>query len=178
MPVEVDFIIIKGRDIDVRLQKIVLGLHNRFDPHDEAGKFMRDRTRDTMKEGQDPEGKSHSISSPLKASTLRRRKFPDKPILIQSGGMRRSVKYKVKVGATSVLGAFIKSTHVGTATRISPERALSRRKSIKARVHQFGSKVNKTPARPFMGITDRDSRKIERIFDRFVAVTLERHSNS
>lgn len=178
MSIEIELIIIKGKNLDARLRRIVVGLHNRFDPHDKAGSYMRERTRDTMKQGADPEGKSHSATAPLKASTIQRRKFPDKPILIQSGRLRRSVRYEVKVGASSALGAFIKSTNVGTSTLISPEKSLSRRKSIKARVHQFGSKKNKTPARPFMGITDRDSRKIERIFDQFVAITLERHDNS
>lgn len=173
-PPKVDITIEKGRNADIILAKIRNRIENRFAPHDKAGKFVVDSINFRMNQQIDETG---TPWAKLKESTVARRRFPGKRILEQTRSLKKSIRHEV-LNTSRTFSVGLPARKFGslkkeTITRISPEKFASRRQSLKARTHQTGGGRN-IPARPFIGLSSRDRREIERIFENFVRITVRR----
>jgi len=119
---------------------------------------------------------------PLQPSTKAHRRFPGKPILVQTGRLKRSIHHNVIGVSRGGLGSAVLGPGKVTLTRISPERVGSRRSSMKARVHQFGTdrsgpaRTTSIPARPYLGLSEQNIRRIREIFSTWIRKQLQKQA--
>ncbi|RMG59198.1 MAG: phage virion morphogenesis protein [Gammaproteobacteria bacterium] len=103
----------------------------------EIGELLLRTHRRRFEEQKDPEGNAWL---PLKESTLRRKKKNADKVLIESGNLMETLRYRVgadrlEFGTDRIYGA----------------------------THQFGDDSRNIPARPFLGISPEDEADIEAI---------------
>lgn len=165
MAVGLDVRIKKGKHLDRQIRKAARRLQNRWEPHVKAGVYMEKQIRIAYNRQRTLGGGTWDDLEDITKDT---RRFPGKPPLVQTGALRRSIRYTVHGASGVAFGPAI------SVTRISPEKAGSSRRSVKARVHQAGSVKSRIPARPYLGLSKTNRDKIQEIFAKWVENQLKK----
>lgn len=169
-------------EIQRALQKMRKGLLNRQEPHDDAGEYMTDRVDEFFRDEVTAEGAPWAdLAESTKKRKISEGRNPEFK-LEESGLLRKlSTRWETMSLQPGLLDSIFLGHRTETVTRISPvyigkTRTGKRRHDIKSWVHQEGSPKNRTPARPYLGVTDAHRTHINKIFLRWAEQILAEES--